>query len=391
MPGYPFDFPKISGRLRRRLNRFVVEAEVGGQTVKAHLPNPGRLWELLLPGSTLLLSPALSRGKLPYTVLACRREGRQILLHTQLTNKVIRALIDEERLPLFRDYRVSRAEPVWGRQRFDLLLQHRQSGRSYYLEIKSCTLFENRLAMFPDAVTERGTRHLLLLQELSRQGLKSGCLFVVMNPRVKFFMPADHIDLQFARTFREVHGPVRLNAVALGFDPAFTTVESVKPVTIPQSGPAGTARDRGCYLLLLSLEQPREVGPEGGRKVILKKGYYLYPGPQIDDLAAEMQRHRRKRKKVQGPLDHLTAAADTIIPLPIITDEDLEDELTAALEQIAGPAVEVCRFPGEKEGLRLFHLSTNPLHDRSFIGLIQHYSIARRERELQQATGPTLE
>lgn len=389
MLGYPFDFPKISGRLLRRLNRFVVEAEVGGQTVKAHLPNPGRLWELLLPGSTLLLSPALSRGKLPYTVLACEKEGRQILLHTQLTNKVIRALIGEERLPLFREYRVSRAEPVWGRHRFDLLLQHRLDGNRFYLEIKSCTLFENRTAMFPDAVTARGTAHLLLLRELSKQGLESGCLFVVMDPLVRYFIPADQIDPRFARTFWEVHGPVKLSAVALGFDPTFTTVNAVEPVTIPNNNPVAAARDRGCYLLLLFLKQPREVSPEQGRSILLKRGYYLYVGPPVDGLAAKMQRHRRRKKKPGTPLDHLTAAADAVTALPITTSENLEEELTAALEQLAGPPLEICRPPGGSRRLRLFRFSSNPLHDRSFIEMIQHYRIARREQELLKAD-PTL-
>jgi len=57
MPQYPFTFPKISGKLIKRLNRFAVEVEVEGRQERAYLPNTGRLWELLLPGTTLLLSP----------------------------------------------------------------------------------------------------------------------------------------------------------------------------------------------------------------------------------------------------------------------------------------------------------------------------------------------
>ena len=84
MLSYPFTFPKINGRLSRRLNRFVVEVAVDGRRENAYLANPGRLWELLLPGAEILLSPALARGKMPYTVLACRKEGRDVLVHTHL-------------------------------------------------------------------------------------------------------------------------------------------------------------------------------------------------------------------------------------------------------------------------------------------------------------------
>ena len=118
MLSYPFTFPKISGRLVRRLNHFVVEANVGG-------------------------------------------------------------------LPSFEDYRVVKEEPACGRHRFDLLLQHWQTGHSYYLEVKSCTLFEDRVAMFPDAITGRGTGHLHKLKEISNSTIKTGCLFAIMNPRAE--------------------------------------------------------------------------------------------------------------------------------------------------------------------------------------------------------------
>lgn len=74
-----------------------------------------------------------------------------------------------------------------------------------------------------------------------------------------------------------------------------------------------------------------------------------------------------------------------------MTDENLEDELTTVLEQIADPPVKICRSPGEKQGIRLFHLSTNPLHNHSFIAMIQHYRITRREQELLKTKDPILE
>lgn len=381
MLSYPFTFPKFRGRLIRRLNRFVVEAEIDGRPEKAYLANPGRLWELLLPGTGLLLTPSPSGGRLPYTVLACQKEGRHVLLHTHLTNSIVRSLIESRRLPPYTDYRVIGSEPAWGRHRFDLLLQHRQSGRRLYLEIKTCTLFEGRLAAFPDAVTKRGADHLCLLKEIAGPGQDTGCLFVIMNPQVKYFIPAHHVDPNFARVLLDVRESVQLKAFALGFDDSFTEVVSVEQVLIPHALIEEQLHDRGLYLLLLYLEQPKAVPLPGGEELALERGCYIYRSPAVTDLAREAARHKRKRKVKRQPIDYLTAAADRIIPIPLVTDENLEYELSADLAAIAGEPVEWPGLDVEKEG-SLFYYAADPLRSPYFINLIQHYRLARLEQKL---------
>jgi hypothetical protein len=134
-----------------RPNRFLVRCrDRRGGLIRAYLPNPGRLRELLLPGATLTIteSPAGPR-ETPYTVLAVQRDGVPVLLHTHLSNAVAEHLLRQRRIPGLEHATLVRSEVPVGRSRFDFLLQER--GRALYLEIKSCTLFGNGVAMFRTA------------------------------------------------------------------------------------------------------------------------------------------------------------------------------------------------------------------------------------------------
>lgn len=360
----------------------MVEVETGGRLEEAYLPNPGRLWELLLPDTELLLSRDLSGGRLPYTVLACLKDGRWVLLHTHLTNKVVRALIDEGRIGFYADYRVTREEPACGRHRFDLLLEHVQTGDPYYLEIKSCTLFAGRVAMFPDAVTRRGAEHLYRLRELAAEGIKGGCLFAVMNPEADYFLPAYHIDGNFARAVTAVKNEVPLDAVALGFDPAFSEVETVKPLVVPLDFLTAELQDRGAYLLLIKLEAPKTLAVGSLGQIRFERGFYIYVGSAMKGLGQRIARHLRKKKRHRWHVDYLTAEAISITPVPIISGLRLECALAGSLRQIAGGTVKGfgssdCRCEGH-----LFYYPQNPLHDPRFIKLIQDYRIRRLEPQL---------
>ncbi|MDD4986181.1 MAG: DNA/RNA nuclease SfsA, partial [Dehalococcoidales bacterium] len=160
----------------RRPNRFVVECELSGRHVSAYLPNPGRLWELLVPGCTLYVKRNPPSVKMTHTVMAVEKEGIPVLLHTHMTNDVAEILLRRKLIPGWEDAEIIRREVAFGESRFDFSL--RRDGREMVLEVKSCTLSRNRLAMFPDAVTTRGSRHLLGLNNLSREGLQTGVLFI---------------------------------------------------------------------------------------------------------------------------------------------------------------------------------------------------------------------
>lgn len=379
---YPFSFLKINGRLVQRVNRFVVEVEIGGRREEAYLANPGRLWELFLPGTELFLSPELSKGKKPYTVLAGFKGGLPVLLHTHLTNKIVHRLIDEGRIGGFEDYRVIQEEPSCGRHRFDLLLKHNQSGADYYLEIKTCTLFDGRVAMFPDAVTKRGSEHLYKLKELAEQGVSTGCLFVVMHPETDYFLPAYHIDPAFAAAFMEVKDRVQLISIALGFDPGFNTVDSVKSIRVPFELLNAELQDGGAYLLIIRLDDDQAITAGSLGQSVFKRGYYVYVGSAKRNLGKRLARHSRKRKLKRWHIDYLLEQANKVTPVPIISSDDLECELAGSMSQIADLPVKGfgssdCSCQGH-----LFYFAENPLADPHFIDLIQYYRIRRLEQKI---------
>lgn len=232
--------------------------------------------------------------------------------------------------------------------------------------------------MFPDAITKRGSEHLRKLKELADGGIKTGCLFVVMNPGAEFFLPAYHIDHLFTESFLAVKDAVQLNAIALGFDDSFTAVESVKPLAIPFDFLKNEFEDRGVYLLLVRIDcgKTLEVGSLG--QIEFKQGYYVYVGSAMRGLAKRVSRHIRKKKKIRWHIDYLTAAADKVSAVPIVSSENLECQLAGRLEKITGsPAVQGfgssdCRCPGH-----LFYFAENPLHHPGFIDLIQYFRIER--------------
>jgi sugar fermentation stimulation protein A len=165
-----------------RPNRFLVRCLKDGAAVTAFLPNPGRLQELLLPGSRLYL--VRDRGSVhrryPYTVVAVEREGVPIMLHTHKTNAVAAHLVDGHKIPGLEKARVIGREIPVDHSRFDLLVEN--DGEEILMEVKSCTLVGKQAAMFPDAVTVRGSRHLRELAELSREGRRTALLFVIHCP-----------------------------------------------------------------------------------------------------------------------------------------------------------------------------------------------------------------
>ncbi|MSQ40239.1 MAG: DNA/RNA nuclease SfsA [Dehalococcoidia bacterium] len=144
--------------LSHRLNRFAVLAEVNGQSVTAHLPNSGRLRELLQPGNLVFLAPKTGPRKTPFDMVLVEAEGRLVSCDAHLPPAVLAEAIRQGQAPPFAKYETVRREVTFGESRLDLLLtEHR--GRCF-IEAKSVTLVENDVALFPDAPTERGRRHL---------------------------------------------------------------------------------------------------------------------------------------------------------------------------------------------------------------------------------------
>jgi len=344
-----------------------------GEIIEAFLPNPGRMDEMLFPDTELTVTRAVASAtrRTEWTCVGLERDGEPILLDTHRTNDVARHLIETGRV--LRGWRIAGAEITVGRSRFDFLLE--RGRQRLWLEVKSCTLFGNGTAMFPDAVTERGRRHLEELAHLRQaNAARPVVLFVVHSLRPRWFLPDYHTDLAFSRTFLDVRPDVRILPVAIGWNRDFSLRDETRLLRIPWDHLRREAEDRGAYLFLLRLPDARvlQIGRLG--EFDLDAGWYIYVGSAMAGLDARLQRHRRRRKRVHWHIDHLREAADEVVPLPIRSSRRQECDLAADVGSTYRLAIP--RFGASDcncSGHLFFAGPTSPLDDPVFHNLLHRY------------------
>ncbi|MEW5774124.1 MAG: DNA/RNA nuclease SfsA [Thermodesulfobacteriota bacterium] len=197
----PFPEGCVTGRLLRREKRFTVHVDLGGRQVAAHTNNSGSMLGLTRPGSEALLSPAPgAHRKLAWTLELVRLHGFWVGVNTATPNRILAAAHAAGLLPETRGYPGYRAERRAGDSRLDARLEG-PDGR-LWVEAKNVTMAEDGVALFPDAPTERGRKHLSELIALARQGERVACFFLVQRPDAACFGPAGVVDPDYAALFR---------------------------------------------------------------------------------------------------------------------------------------------------------------------------------------------
>lgn len=199
--------PLTKASFLERPNRFIVRCrlERTGEVVEAHLADPGRLKELLVPGACLYLRQADNpKRKTKWSVILVEAVESSVLVSLQSTmaNHLARQAIESGAISGLKGWFLERAEYTKGNSRWDFLLTNAK-GNKLLLEVKSCTLVEDGVAMFPDAVTARGKRHVEELTRLKVNGdFTCAVLFVVQRSDAEIFKPAGHIDPSFAEALK---------------------------------------------------------------------------------------------------------------------------------------------------------------------------------------------
>ncbi|HVP78783.1 MAG TPA: DNA/RNA nuclease SfsA [Thermodesulfobacteriota bacterium] len=367
----------MRARFLRRPNRFLIRCRWRGRILSAFLPNPGRLQELLLPGCVvhLVREKKSSNRKTSYTAVAVDREGQPILLHTHRTNDVARALLQKRKIPGLEHAEIVRSEIPVGRSRFDFLLK--EGGQDILVEVKSCTLVGERVAMFPDAVTERGARHLRELAEISARGVRTVVLFVVHWPFARTFMPDYHTDLNFSQTLLRVRDNVEVIPISVRWGRDLSLSSEVRVLDIPWDTIDREARDRGSYLLILKVKRSRKIDVGKLGTVHFRKGFYIYVGSAMTNLSRRMERHRHLRKKHHWHIDELRAAAEFHSVFAIRSSERLECEVAEAVSKIAETSVPRFGSTDCSCETHLFGTASDPIQSENFQRLLQHFRMDR--------------
>jgi sugar fermentation stimulation protein A len=233
-----FVAPLLEGRLVRRRQRFLADVELaGGRTATAHCPNTGSMLGCQAPGSRVFLSQSASPGRrYPLTWELVEAPGGTLVgINTARTNRLVAEALDDGVVAELRGCSGRRAEvPVPGGEgRLDFLLE-RPGAAPYYLEVKNVTAaVEQGLARFPDAVSERATRHVRTLAALRSRGYGAGLLFCVQRADVQAVAPADAIDPAYGAALREA-AAAGVDVLAYGADvtPAEIVVRRPLPVRL---------------------------------------------------------------------------------------------------------------------------------------------------------------
>jgi len=192
-----------TGTFLRRLNRFMVEVELRGNQVLAHLPNSGRLRTVLVPQTTVFLQSRRYAGrKSAYDLFAVDCLGVPVIVDTRFSILATKMAIEEKALPLLEDYRVVGENVQVNHARLDFLLQ--RGRHRFFLEVKCVTQVVDHVAMFPDAPTTRGRKHLHILLNLAQKGFDTGILFSVQRPDANAIASNWEIDPAFSELLHKV-------------------------------------------------------------------------------------------------------------------------------------------------------------------------------------------
>ncbi len=180
----------------RRVNRFIAEVMLEGQVLCVHVKNTGRLGELLLPDAVGYLEKSGNPGrKTAYDLVAVEKDGRIVNIDSMLPNALAREWVSRGGLGPVENLC---SEVVHGDSRFDLAYD--REGVPGLIEVKGVTLFdESGLAIFPDAPTSRGVKHLHGLTEAAKSGMEAALIFVIMKEDARGLTPNTRTDPAFAK------------------------------------------------------------------------------------------------------------------------------------------------------------------------------------------------
>jgi len=192
----------VAARFVRRDNRFRVTVRVDGSETSAHLANSGRLTELLRAGAPVWLIPRRRPGRrTPFDLALVWGGDCLVSVDARIPNR----LFAESLARGWPDGRqVNRVQPEirLGKSRLDFVLGDRER---WWIEVKSVTLVRGREALFPDAPTQRGTRHVQELCHLATQGSRAAIVFIVQRPDAVRFAPHRRADPILAQALRQAH------------------------------------------------------------------------------------------------------------------------------------------------------------------------------------------
>ena len=185
-----------------RLNRFVAKVKLDGEEILCHVKNTGRCREILVEGAKVYLEKSDNTSrKYTYSLISVYKGDRLINIDSSAPNKAVGEWL--EKGGLFKNVTLIKPEKTYGKSRFDFYVEY--EGKKAFIEVKGVTLEKDGVLMFPDAPTQRGSKHLLHLCECVKDGYEAYALFVIQTDGALYFTSNGETDKAFAENLRFAH------------------------------------------------------------------------------------------------------------------------------------------------------------------------------------------
>ena len=192
----------IKGKLIKRYKRFFADVKINKKIVTAHCPNTGSMKGLIEEGNEVYLYKNDDpKRKLKYGLEIINAHKRLVGVNTHLANKIVNHGLENNLVPELKNSDTIKPEVFFDKEtRFDFLIE--KNNQKIYLEVKNVTLFRDKeTAEFPDAITSRGSKHLLALIDAIKKGYKSYLIFLVQIQNMKKFKIASDIDNKYYKNY----------------------------------------------------------------------------------------------------------------------------------------------------------------------------------------------
>ena len=201
-----WDSTTITTVLKKRYKRFLADIIIQDKIEVAHVPNTGSMTSCWEEDWTCLVTESQNPArKLKYTLELTHNGKSWIGVNTANANKLVKEWLTAEILSPFIGYQKITPEKKVGASRFDFFIEGHDKLPDCYIEVKNVTLKLDDMAQFPDAVSERGQKHLRELVELKEQGFRACMVYVVQREDVDSFKAAGAIDPQYAQLLVQAH------------------------------------------------------------------------------------------------------------------------------------------------------------------------------------------
>ena len=192
----------IKGNLIKRYKRFFVDVKINKKIVTAHCPNTGSMKGLLDEGNEVyLLQNDNPKRKLKYGLEIIKAKNKLVGVNTHLANKIVNHGLTNNLINELKNNDSIKQEVFFNKEtRFDFLLQ--KNKQKIFVEVKNVTLFrDKKTAEFPDAITSRGSKHLLELIDAIKKGYKAYLIYLVQIQNMKYFKIAKDIDIEYNKNY----------------------------------------------------------------------------------------------------------------------------------------------------------------------------------------------